>query len=104
AQGHRPAGAAPDRPAQCQPGVAVRRRDRHPAVLRAPDHRRGAAAVHPDGAVRDPGGDAGARGRGRGPGGARQGHGDADHLRVQRAVLDVLRAGRQLVQLPGGPH
>ena len=47
--------------------------------------------------------DAADRGHPRRHGGPRQGDRDADHLRVQHPVLDVLRAGRQLVHLPRRP-
>ena len=40
------------------------------------------------------------RGHPRRQGAARQGDRDADHLRLQHPVLDVLRAGGQLVHLP----
>jgi POT family proton-dependent oligopeptide transporter len=40
------------------------------------------------------------RRRARRSGAARQGHRDADHLRVQHPVLDVLRASRFVIQLP----
>jgi POT family proton-dependent oligopeptide transporter len=40
----------------------------------------------------------------RGQGAARPRDRHADHLRLQRDVLDVLRTGRQLVHLPGREH
>ncbi len=88
-RGWRPGADDRDRRAGGDPG------DLLPAV----DGRQFAAVgAHRD--VRGAGRHAAGRGHPRGLGGARQGDRVADHLRLQRAVLDVLRAGRQFLQLP----
>ena len=99
--GHRPP-AGSRRRRQAQGAVrAGRRAARDPAdLLPAVDRGDHAAVVRavPDvrPAVRHDH-DRGHQGR---PGAARPRHRDADHLRLQHPVLDVLRAGRQLLHLP----